>query len=285
LDAGATGACPFYYADGWWKGKEDSIHNNVPEEWFGFFGYSDLNDTIGSARPVWGALKTYMKGLVLSPKNGDVLDGEIPVEVYVDKEVALIECRYHDRLIFSKKIEGHAYLNSRIDCEEILGSDTTLKIKDAELVFSFLNSKDKVLKSESIIVLVSKTKITLPELKISLSTDDLSKAGKLVMKISISNMGPFKFAGNLKYNFNSHIGWSTGATGAFDLSAINGMPSWNNGIELLQETDIPQDCMVMTPSAGILIKYGKFKTIIHDQTLLYRGNWADPIKVTNLQNH
>ena len=35
--------CPFYYADGWWKGGEKSIHHiEQPEEWFGFWGYKDL---------------------------------------------------------------------------------------------------------------------------------------------------------------------------------------------------------------------------------------------------
>ncbi len=53
IDAGAVGMCPFYYADGWWKGGDKSDHSlEQPEEWFGFWGYSDLNDKFGSPRPV-----------------------------------------------------------------------------------------------------------------------------------------------------------------------------------------------------------------------------------------
>ncbi len=36
LDAGAAGACPFYYADGWWKGGQPAVHDDTAEEWFGF---------------------------------------------------------------------------------------------------------------------------------------------------------------------------------------------------------------------------------------------------------
>jgi len=53
LDAGAVGMCPFYYADGWWKGDDAYYHNSEqPEEWFGFWGYSDKNDKYGSPRLV-----------------------------------------------------------------------------------------------------------------------------------------------------------------------------------------------------------------------------------------
>ncbi len=67
LDAGAAGACPFYYADGWWKGGAPAVHDDTPEEWFGFWGYADLHDTVGHPRPVWYALTTYNEALVASP--------------------------------------------------------------------------------------------------------------------------------------------------------------------------------------------------------------------------
>jgi len=43
LDSGATGMCPFYYADGWWKAGREAIHDDEAEEWFGFIGFKGFD--------------------------------------------------------------------------------------------------------------------------------------------------------------------------------------------------------------------------------------------------
>ena len=45
------------------------------------------------------------------------------------------------------------------------------------------------------------------------------------------------------------------------------------------EFEPSENCFVLNIGAGIDIKYGKFVKRIHTEKLLYRGNWADPIKV------
>ena len=41
--------------------------------------------------------------------------------------------------------------------------------------------------------------------------------------------------------------------------------------------NIPDNCWVVNASAGISVRYGKFTFKIHDQKLIYRGDWAKEI--------
>jgi hypothetical protein len=87
LDSGVAGVCPFIYSDGWWKGGEPAVHNDAAEEWFGFWGYKNLNDRTGYPRPAWHALAEYNQALVASPKNQQFYLNEVPVEAFVEPEV------------------------------------------------------------------------------------------------------------------------------------------------------------------------------------------------------
>jgi hypothetical protein len=40
---------------------------------------------------------------------------------------------------------------------------------------------------------------------------------------------------------------------------------------------IPDNCWVVNASAGVAVQYGKFTFRIHDQKLIYRGDWAKEI--------
>lgn len=266
LDAGATGACPFYYADGWWKGNEPNIHNDVSEEWFGFFGYSDLNDTIGSPRPVWYALSEYMKALIISPKNQDMNSGSvIPLEFFLDAEIETVHLKLKDSLIYSKTVTKEGY------CSDSL-KYVPKGLEDAELHFEFLNKNGLIVKTEILTILLSEQAIKLPKLTINVNPNtDLDKAKDIKMNISLADMGKFEIVGDLHYNFNFHIGWETGPEGSI---AIN-----NNGFSVEKSAPIPDNCYVVTSSAGITVKYGKYKARLHDQKMIFRGSWADEISV------
>ena len=111
IDAGAVGMCPFYYADGWWKGGEPEKHNlEQPEEWFGFWGYSDANDKFGSPRPVWFAMRDYMKALIISPKNNEIYTSKnIPIELFTDKEAVKVVIKRHDKVLYTKNLVKQGY--------------------------------------------------------------------------------------------------------------------------------------------------------------------------------
>jgi hypothetical protein len=42
---------------------------------------------------------------------------------------------------------------------------------------------------------------------------------------------------------------------------------------------LPDDCFVLGLYAGTDIRYGKFTKTIYAQKFLFRGTWADPIRI------
>lgn len=267
LDAGATGACPFYYADGWWKGGKDSIHDDTPEEWFGYFGYSDLNDTIGSPRPVWYALTTYQKGLIITPKNEAVYGETIPLELYLDKSIAKVIVKLHDSVLYSKHVTKEGYLGDSINYNP-------KGVEDAELAFEFYDKSGNFIKNEVITVLLSKEPVSLPTLSIDVNpSGNFENAKNMKMKMTVSNLGKFSITGPLRYNFNHHIGWEAGLEGDMPVT----MPKDKKEVTLEQSFNIPDNCWVLVPSAGLTVKYGKYILRLHDQKMMFRNNWYEGI--------
>lgn len=267
IDAGAVGACPFYYADGWWKGQKPAIHDNTPEEWFGYWGYSDLKDTVGSPRPVWYALVTYLKGLVVSPKNMEVYGTKIPLEFYLDKQVKSVVVKLHDSIIYSKSVVKEGFLTDSI-------LYTPKGMEDAELVFEFFDANKNIIKTESIFTLLSAKAVELPKLTVDVNpAEDLGAAKNCKMKMTISNLGDFKVVSDLRYNFNFHMGWESGAEGNMPVKFEKDQKE----ISFEQSNAIPDSSWVLVASAGVTVKYGKFNLRIHDQKMVYRGKWFEGI--------
>ena len=183
IDAGAVGMCPFYYADGWWKGGNKSDHSlNQPEEWFGFWGYSDLNDKYGSPRPVWFAMRDYMKGLIISPKNNSIhTQTNIPLELYNNKEIKKVVVKFRDKVLYSKSITKEGYFADSFT----INPDG---IEDMELAFEFYNKANQIIKSESINILASNGPFELPKLTIEVTPDKDLNDGKIAsIKTKIDN--------------------------------------------------------------------------------------------------
>ena len=269
IDAGAVGMCPFYYADGWWKGGEKSLHNiNQPEEWFGFWGYKDLDDHYGSPRPVWFAMKDYMKGLIISPKNKSIhTSTQIPLEFYNDKDIKKIIVKYLDEVIYSKNIEKEGYFADML----VVNPNG---IEDMELAFEFYDENNNVIKHESIIILASKTAFELPKLTIEVTPENDLNEGEIGrIKTKIETKEGFKLIGDVIVSFNTHLGWDVGPQTAFSIK--NQLD--NDVITAENFFAIPDNCWVVNASAGITVTYGKFIFKIHDQKIIYRGDWAKEV--------
>ena len=269
IDAGAVGMCPFYYADGWWKGGEKSLHNiNQPEEWFGFWGYKDLDDHYGSPRPVWFAMKDYMKGLIISPKNKSIhTSTQIPLEFYNDKDIKKIIVKYLDEVIYSKNIEKEGYFADML----VVNPNG---IEDMELAFEFYDKNNNVIKHESIIILASKTAFELPKLTIEVTPENDLNEGEIGrIKTKIETKEGFKLIGDVIVSFNTHLGWDVGPQTAFSIK--NQLD--NDVITTENFFAIPDNCWVVNASAGITVTYGKFIFKIHDQKIIYRGDWAKEV--------
>ena len=269
LDAGAVGMCPFYYADGWWKGDDAHYHNaDQPEEWFGFWGYSDVNDKYGSPRPVWFAMRDYMKALIISPKNNDIYQsGKIPLELFTDKDVSKVEVKLNDKVLFSKNITKEGYFADQLNI-------APKGIEDLELGFEFYNKSGKLLKTESILILASDKPIELPTLTIEVTPDKDLNAGKIAsVKTNIVTNENFKLGDDLRVSYNTHLGWEVGS------QAIVSIKSQQDK-KLIQTENffpIPDNCWIVNASAGITVQYGKCNFRIHDQKLIYRGDWAKEV--------
>ena len=269
IDAGAVGMCPFYYADGWWKGGNKSDHSlNQPEEWFGFWGYSDLNDQYGSPRPVWFAMRDYMKGLIISPKNNSIhTQTNIPLELYNDKEVKKVVVKFRDKALYSKSITKEGYFADSF----VINPDG---IEDMELAFEFYNKDNKIIKNESINILASKGPFQLPKLTITVTPDKDLNDGKIAsIKTKIETTNHFKLVGDLKVNYNTHLGWEVGPQASVSIK-----DQLDKKIITSENFfHIPDNCWVVNASAGISVQYGKFIFKIHDQKIIYRGDWAHEV--------
>jgi len=269
LDAGAVGMCPFNFADGWWKGGDPNIHNSEqPEEWFGCWGYSDLNDKYGSPRPVWFALRDYMKALIICPKNkGIYTSNKIPLELYTDKDVKKVTVRWNDKVLYTKNITGEGYFSDQMTLD--------LKgIEDKELSFDFFDKNNTMIKTESIFILASNEAIELPKLTIEVTPDKDLNEGKIArMKTKIETKDNFKVLDDLKVSYNTHLGWEVGPQMSIpikdqlDKKIIYSESFFN----------IPDTCRCVNASAGVSVQYGKFIFKIHDQKLIFRGDWGKEV--------
>ena len=269
IDAGAVGMCPFYYADGWWKGGNKSDHSlNQPEEWFGFWGYSDLNDQYGSPRPVWFAMRDYMKGLIISPKNNSIhTKTNIPLELYNNKEIKKVVVKFRDKVLYSKNITKEGYFADSFT----INPDG---IEDMELAFEFHNKDNQIIKSESINILASNGPFELPKLTIEVTPDKDLNDGKIAsIKTKIETVNNFKLVGDLKVNYNTHLGWEVGPQ-----ASVSIQDQVDKKIITSENFfHIPENCWVVNASAGISVQYGKFVFKIHDQKIIYRGDWAKEV--------
>ncbi|MFD0834888.1 hypothetical protein ACFQ0I_03870 [Mariniflexile aquimaris] len=269
IDAGAVGMCPFYYADGWWKGGDKSKHNiNQPEEWFGFWGYKDVNDKYGSPRPVWFAMRDYMKGLIISPKNKSIhTNTQIPLELYNSEEVKKVVVKYLDNVIFEKKITNEGYFADTIT----INPDG---IEDMELAFEFYDNDNNIIKNESIMILASKSAFELPKLTIEVTPGKDLNEGKIgSIKTKIETKENFKLVGDLKLSFNTHLGWDVGPQTSVSITN----QSQQKIITSENFFNIPDNSWVVNASAGVFVQYGKFIFKIHDQKIIYRGDWAKEV--------
>lgn len=266
LDAGAAGACPFYYADGWWKGEEPGKHNDTPEEWFGFWGYRDAEDTVGYPRPVWHAMKEYNMALISSPRNQTFYKNEIPLEIFLQDAVHSMRVVYQDRIIYTRNGIADYYLEDTI-------SFAGEGLSDRELVFEFYDENDELLKLEGIVVLTGDKAVEWPAVTIETPLKDLEKDRQVKIEITLENDSTFTLGEEVRYLFSTHIGWSRGERRRWAI---------DRSLKSQTMTDsyvIPEESAVLGLYAGTEISYGKFVKTIHDERLIYRGTWADPIRI------
>ncbi len=266
LDSGVAGLCPFIYADGWWKGGEPAVHNDAAEEWFGFRGFRNLNDRTGYPRPAWYALAEYNQALVSSPKNQQFYQNEVPVEAFVRPDVKRFRVIYQDNVLWEAAPDPWGRISGKLS---FAGQD----LKDRELVFESYGADGRLLKWESIVVLTGREPIVWPTIALRTPIADLDTAKTVPVTYEITKQGVFSLEGDLRYVFAPHQGWTPGETHRQAIDPKLRQQSFSDTFPL------PADCFVLGLYAGADIRYGKFTKTIYTQKFLFRGTWADPIRL------
>ncbi|MFZ4564053.1 MAG: hypothetical protein ACOYNU_11780, partial [Bacteroidales bacterium] len=144
-------------------------------------------------------------------------------------------------------------------------------IADMELSFEFYDKDNRIIKIESINILASKTAFELPKLTIVVTPGkDLNEGKTASIKTTIETQENFKLLGDLKVSYNTHLGWEVGPQASVSIKD----QSDKKIITAENFFNIPDNCWVVNASAGISVQYGKFIFRIHDQKIIFRGNWA-----------
>lgn len=266
LDSGVAGVCPFYYADGWWKGGEPAKHNDAAEEWFGFWGFKDVNDKVGYPRPVWHALAQYNEALVASPKNQQFYLNEVPVEAFFQPDVKKFKVVYQDAVLFEAAPDAHGYVSGKLT---FAGEE----LRDRELVFESYDAAGRLLKVESVVVLTGNKPIEWPTLELRTGVSNLEGAKEVPVEFTVKNNTVFALGSEVRYVFAPHKGWEPGETHQQKIDPKLKEQSVADTFKL------PDDSFVLGLYAGADIRYGKFTKTIYAQKYLFRGDWADAIRV------
>ena len=270
IDANAQGNCVFQYHDGWWKGGDEFTHDPTPEEWFGLIEFSGLDDVYGTPRPVWSAYEKYNKAIIIYPKNGNIYNGIVPVEFFTTPDVTSFTISNNDSALVSGSIEGTYYSDE-------LNLEFNEDVKNADLVFTFFDSGNDTLRSETISILYSKTEIVLPEVTIDISPENPIPGSTVLMKMHVKTNPLFSIEDNkIDYVLHPHIGFDPG------IAKSSIMTFTDNTWDYTDNFSLPSNTKVATFGAGFTITYDTFKKRIYNQKILIFGDWADPIAAPEL---
>lgn len=270
IDAGAQGACVFQHHDGWWKGGNEFVHDDDPEEWFGLIGFSGISDKIGEVRPAWNALSNYNKAIITEPKNEHIYHGAIPIEVFPHTTVTSFSISCNDSILLSKPINGTYF-------KDVLNIQPKDDIKDLCLNFCFYDNNHDTLKTERIVVLASNEELLLPSISFEILPTNLVPGAKNYMNIHLQADSIFTIVDNqITYSMHPHIGFAPGI--AKVISTIATPSDWS----FLDDFDIPSKTKVATFAAGFTIKYGLFTKRMYASRILLSSDWAGPIVAADI---
>ncbi|MEW6196747.1 MAG: T9SS type A sorting domain-containing protein [Bacteroidota bacterium] len=270
IDAGTQGGVVFQYHDGWWKGGNEFVHDDSPEEWFGLIEFTNYNDKYGTERPVWSAYKTYNKAIITEPKNEEIISGLLPIEIFTTDDVASFSVYMNDSLLLNQSISGNYFSGElNLDIEE--------ETKDLQLYFYFCDSSGDTLKSEMVSVLYAKETVQLPKVTLQILPANLQPGGQNYLLMDITNNPLFTINDNrIDYAVHSHIGFDAGTAKYRVIQLIN------NRLSFYDNFDIPSDTKVATFGAGFTIKYGTFSKRISAQNIFTHTGWAVPIQASDV---
>ena len=114
----------------------------------------------------------------------------------------------------------------------------------------------------------------LPKLSIEVTPKkDLNKGKIGSIKTKIETNDNLKLVGDLVVSYNTHLGWDVGPQ-----TSVSVKDQLDEKVITSEEFfNIPDNCWVVNASAVIWVEYGNFKFKIHDQKIIFRGDWANEV--------
>ena len=146
-------------------------------------------------------------------------------------------------------------------------------LRDRELVFEFYDKDGELLKFESIVVLTADKPVKWPTVTLSTPVDNLEEGQHVTLTIKLENGSVFSLSNEVRYLYHTHIGWSRGERKRWAID-----PALKSQT-MTDRYAVPDESLVLGLYVGTEISYGKFVKTIHDEQLIYRGSWADPIRI------
>ncbi|MCL4548570.1 MAG: T9SS type A sorting domain-containing protein [Bacteroidetes bacterium] len=270
IDAGAQGGCVFQYHDGWWKGDHPLTHDPNPEEWFGLIEFANQNDIYGTPRPVWTAFEKYNKAIITDPKNEEIYNGAVPIEIFTTDDVVSFSVSMNGSVLENQNVSNNYYSGS-------LQLNSSNDIQDAKLVFNFFNQAGDTLKSETISILRTKNQIQLPVISMQIAPLNLNLGGNNYIVVQMTSNPAFTIDENkITMSCHPHIGWDGGTSKSQTLS-------FSGGTYYVQDYfKIPANTKVATFGAGVTIRYGDFTKRIFAQKILTNGSWASSLQAQDV---
>jgi len=101
----------------------------------------------------------------------------------------------------------------------------------------------------------------------------LDKTNEVIMSVQVMNDMPFTLGTELRYSFSHHKGWESAEEHTTTLDPKRKAQTFS------AKCQVPDRSVILALYAGADIHYGKFSRTLCAHQYLYRGNWADPIRV------
>ncbi len=201
IQGGATGGCVFTWIDEWWMTGDKSVHDNVPEEYFGIVSMDE--DPKGTPRDAYYALQQFNQALVIEPKTAVYYSGILPVEVYTTENVIKVQYKVDDQPWQDLNKDGSLWAKGSVDISSLPKGKHRFEVQA-------LDHDAKVICNKSSDVLFGNASDNNPAYTVIISTDksEYIMGDEVHFTISVTDVNGNPVAGkSLAYGLFQPIGW------------------------------------------------------------------------------
>jgi hypothetical protein len=237
IQGGAVGGCVFDWLDEWWMEGSKTVHDNLPEEYFGIVSLDESAQ--GKPRESYYALKQFNQAILIEPKRSVYYSDVLPIEVYTTDEIADLQFKIDDRAWQNLKKNGRFWWTENFDVSKISAGKHVFALKAFDRAGQALSSK-------SLEIIFGDKNKNKPEYEVKISTDKETYAMgdevKLTVFVSDAQGNP-AIDKETAYSLFQPVGWLE-----------HGSVDKTNGEGKISKQFSPMAPGFMTVSAGVTYK-------------------------------